>query len=232
MFKPIPTKQLWADAVLDKPQEYRYDPERYDADDTGEGWSRILPEFDCLDPQEIVACLGDHTFDCPREEGEDYHDYVDRIRAAAEDFTAEHEYDLPLEPLVGFAYHLGNEESSLQVRGEDGQPHILSAGHAQAILLAYGGSVCLVRIDGALCLALTGGGMDLSWDICEGYMLLGLLPPAHFEPPQMGGKQRTTRNLRILAACRRSYRLARQWMGQKLQHLRHVAERLEPVARK
>lgn len=29
-------------------------------------------------------------------------------------------------------------------------------------------------------LALTGGGMDLSWDICLAYMRLGYLPPIHF----------------------------------------------------
>lgn len=29
-------------------------------------------------------------------------------------------------------------------------------------------------------LALTGGGMDLSWDICEAYLRLGYAPPLHF----------------------------------------------------
>lgn len=29
-------------------------------------------------------------------------------------------------------------------------------------------------------LALTGGGMDFSWDIVKGYVFLGYLPPAHF----------------------------------------------------
>lgn len=38
-------------------------------------------------------------------------------------------------------------------------------------------------------LALTGGGMDLSWDICEAYIRLGYAPPLHFSRlPQFAGQ--------------------------------------------
>ena len=41
------------------------------------------------------------------------------------------------------------------------------------------GPVCVVNFveDGAV-LALTGGGMDLSWELCHAYVVLGFLPPA------------------------------------------------------
>jgi hypothetical protein len=40
--------------------------------------------------------------------------------------------------------------------------------------------LCVVEVDGVAGLALTGGGMDLSWEICEAFIRLGSLPPFHF----------------------------------------------------
>ena len=42
--------------------------------------------------------------------------------------------------------------------------------------------LCIVYLieEEAYFLALTGGGMDLTWQICEAYMRLGYLPPTHF----------------------------------------------------
>jgi hypothetical protein len=49
--------------------------------------------------------------------------------------------------------------------------------------------LCIVEFDtDTYGLALTGGGMDLSWEICEAFMRLRFLPPVHFEPPAMAGK--------------------------------------------
>lgn len=54
-------------------------------------------------------------------------------------------------------------------------------------------NLCLVKIetedDNALwALALTGGGMDLSWDIAAGYIALGFLPPRGLSVHQGGPK--------------------------------------------
>jgi len=55
---------------------------------------------------------------------------------------------------------------------------------------------------GSYALALTGGGMDLSWEIIEGYMRLGYLPPFHFvPPPAMAGKRLDARHKWLLAGC-------------------------------
>lgn len=40
--------------------------------------------------------------------------------------------------------------------------------------------LCVVRVGDDYGFALTGGGMDLSWDICAAYVATGNLPPAHF----------------------------------------------------
>lgn len=56
-------------------------------------------------------------------------------------------------------------------------------------------------------LALTGGGMDLSWEICEAYMRLGYLPPAHFaDLPEYAGVnyKRSAKHQWIITAMRRS----------------------------
>lgn len=65
-------------------------------------------------------------------------------------------------------------------------------------------------------LVLTGGGMDLSWEICEAFTRLGFLPPAHFaELPAMCGRGNLSnggtydapvseRDAYLIAACRRT----------------------------
>ena len=55
-------------------------------------------------------------------------------------------------------------------------------------------------------LALTGGGMDLSWDIAEAHMRLGLLPPLHVcRLPRYAGKDLTEPHAAwVIAGCRRT----------------------------
>lgn len=48
--------------------------------------------------------------------------------------------------------------------------------------------LCFVKVDDVDGIALTGGGMDLSWQICEAYVRLGYLPPVHFTLPRMADR--------------------------------------------
>lgn len=69
--------------------------------------------------------------------------------------------------------------------------------------------VCVVYIDGEPGLALTGGGMDLSWEICEAFMRLGYLPPLHFAGlPAIAGRGTSKDDLAIGRACERTAREA------------------------
>lgn len=71
--------------------------------------------------------------------------------------------------------------------------------------------LCVVEIDEEPALALTGGGMDLSWEICEAFMRLGLLPPIHFAGlPAMAGRGEDADDLRIMLACERAVEGARE----------------------
>jgi hypothetical protein len=48
--------------------------------------------------------------------------------------------------------------------------------------------LCVVEVGGTYGLALTGGGMDLSWEIAEAFVRIGMLPPVHFaDLPSMAG---------------------------------------------
>ena len=59
---------------------------------------------------------------------------------------------------------------------------------------------------GEQALALSGGGMDLSWEICEAFMRLGFLPPAKFaDLPAMAGYPRNARHRWIIDGCRRTF---------------------------
>lgn len=95
--------------------------------------------------------------------------------------------------------------------------------------------LCLVRFLGEevdeeeeWSLALTGGGMDLSWEICEAFMVLGYLPPTHFcNLPAMADKLYTTRNRWILAGCNRSLTVKAWQVGYRKKSLRHTREALK-----
>lgn len=77
-------------------------------------------------------------------------------------------------------------------------------------------------------LTLTGGGMDLSWDICEAYMRLGYLPPAHFcDLPNFAGMKLTRRVKWVLAGCRRSLLIQRFRANYSLEKLRGLRAELK-----
>ena len=66
--------------------------------------------------------------------------------------------------------------------------------------------------EGETGLALTGGGMDLSWEICEAFVLIGYRPPTHFAKlPRMGSRGSTDRDRALIEICRESFRIAARW---------------------
>lgn len=64
--------------------------------------------------------------------------------------------------------------------------------------------LCIVTFEyGLQGLALTGCGTDMSWEICEYYMLLGYLPPNAFcVLPNLADRTYGANDRRILSACR------------------------------
>ena len=89
------------------------------------------------------------------------------------------------------------------------------------------GSLCLVEMDDKWFLALTGGGMDLSWDICRAYIALGYLPPVHFELPEFAGDVWNEDKALIVTAMKRSLDLAQRWNENRAERLNEVADHLK-----
>ena len=85
--------------------------------------------------------------------------------------------------------------------------------------------VCIVQVNGQYGLALTGGGMDLSWEICEAYTRLGLLPPVHFcKLPRMAGRGTSAKDRYIIAACRAAVNVQIKWAKSTLRDLRGMGK--------
>lgn len=83
--------------------------------------------------------------------------------------------------------------------------------------------LCVVTVSGETGLALTGGGMDLSWEICEAFMLLGRLPPVHFcDLPGMAGRGINARDRWIVSGCLKSCEVAAQWAERKAARVRDM----------
>jgi hypothetical protein len=72
-------------------------------------------------------------------------------------------------------------------------------------------------------LALTGCGMDFTWEICESYMRLGYYPPASMcRLPQMAGRGSSKLDKTIIAACLASVDAATTRLRFTREHLRRM----------
>lgn len=81
----------------------------------------------------------------------------------------------------------------------------------------------------AYALALTGGGMDLSWDICQGYIRLGFYPPVHFRLPNFAGMRKTKGREAVIDACVKGREIVKTWMDGDIRDLEHVRDCLSPL---
>lgn len=90
--------------------------------------------------------------------------------------------------------------------------------------------LCLVQFtqDEEYALALTGGGMDLTWEICAAYVKLGYVPPATFwSSPNMCGVELTPMRRRIIAAIRYGIRSRIRDARYRLAKLAEAVEYME-----
>lgn len=68
--------------------------------------------------------------------------------------------------------------------------------------------LCVVQLeDGTTALALTGGGMDLSWPIARAHVALGELPPAWIRLPRMAGWEEYSDAHYLIRCCLESQRV-------------------------
>lgn len=105
----------------------------------------------------------------------------------------------------------------------------------QLTLYQSAANIVLVRMmgvdgdDDKYVLALSGGGMDLSWDICHAYILLGYAPPLHFcDLPDFAGQDNKKEPFcTILKACLRSVEATMKrakWQKERLLVISHPTD--------
>lgn len=87
-----------------------------------------------------------------------------------------------------------------------------------AAINLVGVPLCLVEFeDGDYALALTGGGMDLSWEICEAFIRLDQYPPTHF--CDLPDYKNSDDDLSIIGACKMSLEAKMAQFGRTLDTL-------------
>lgn len=91
--------------------------------------------------------------------------------------------------------------------------------------------LCIVEVDGTWGLALTGGGMDFSWEICEAFISIGMLPPIHFaDLPAIAGRGFSDMDRRIMAACKASLVAGTRALRDKMRRLASLRSRSDVSA--
>ena len=92
--------------------------------------------------------------------------------------------------------------------------------------------LCVVVMeDGETGFALTGGGMDLSWEICDAFISCGFLPPLQYcDLPDMAGQEKHPRCQLILTACMRSAEIAEGWAKRRGESLARLAAKYKDSA--
>jgi len=124
-----------------------------------------------------------------------------------EEYGDPYEYSEEAEEKLGYGSFEAMEESNQPMMNylyPIGEGDELDSEDAKAIDSL---NVCLVYFTESeeYALALTGGGMDLSWDIVEAYVRLGYLPPVHFSRlPKYAGMRMSPRYRVIVSAMLRS----------------------------
>lgn len=177
-------------------------------------WSEGWPEqWDWLRVPECPEC------EQPGEEVEESHVWKCNNPACENQGAELEDDDLDEGPMMNYSYDL---------------PDIYDQSDAAKLA---GLPLCIVTPgednwrDAQYALALTGGGMDLSWEICEAYIRLDLLPPTHYcDLPKMSGRgseayseESRARDAVIVAACKRACEVA---LERKTNYLSYTLEKL------
>lgn len=184
-------------------------------------WSTLRENPDSYDihlPPITADILDNHMSEWREQFPEsDYDDEADRLEAAAAEFTASdgwYEWRDDFEPMMNYAYPIDLRY------GADRE-------ECAANIDALAGCMSLVTIGDQDYLALSGGGMDLSWNICAAFIACGCVPPLKYlrNLPAYSNNGPYRSNLRpefaaLVVAC----------LPAAAECLRHAADRLEKDA--
>lgn len=193
-------------------------------------WSEALGEdFEGWQAFEVVDCEEcDRSCICSTGMGEDQHRYIDHEVVDENGEALEDEDGDVLEnECMGTIYAIEGPMMNHFYPCELRSLSVEDAARAIAHL-----PLCVVQFkDGETGFALTGGGMDLSWEICDAFISCGYLPPLQYcDLPDMAGQEKRPRTQLILAACQRSAEIAEGWAKRRGESLARLADKYKDSA--
>lgn len=209
-------ERLNCDTIDAKPIAFSFSSETYDFEETEKPGTWRLWAGIQTGEQECEACDGDGWNFCPDCDGDAEDGGTDCStcdasgRLDCQVCDGEGRFD-PDDgdpdawmPMMNFAYPLGS--SHYFELPDDWRDCLINT--------------TIVEIDGEPYLALTGGGMDFSWEICESYIRLGYRPPSHFcELPGMAGRGESAIDRAIVEACKKSLQVHIGWLESGLERM-------------
>lgn len=92
---------------------------------------------------------------------------------------------------------------------------------AEAAFILRDLPLVVVMVDDEWGIALSGGGMDLSWEICTAFVLLGMLPPVHFSDLPRESDSLSPVRQYVLRAMLRSLEVMTNWQASSIDRLVH-----------
>jgi len=109
-------------------------------------------------------------------------------------------------------------------------PHF--SGDVEELAKTLPGPLCLVEFEsGEYALALTGGGMDLTWEICAAYIHCGYLPPLHFcDLPRMADKHRHSHWRPVIEACLNTLKVIETRVSSRASDLAKLYDELDSAS--
>jgi hypothetical protein len=223
-------KQLGCDAVNIKPVNVDWRELR---GDDGEGW-RSYEASECDGCGQVVVLDAGRGDDAHKDIGADRPEDHDGCGGTLNDDGLEHESGNPLLSCSDCTYvvidpdHCDGNIPLVEGPMMNYYYPVKLYDCADAARKIAHLPLCVVEMrDGETGLALTGGGMDLSWEICEAFICLGYYPPAHFcDLPEMADKYMNERTLKIIKACQESCRILAGWVESRRERLAKLAERM------
>lgn len=171
--------------------------------------TRVYEAATCNGCEKYLVTLGPGTFehqDCAEYMGLDDSDRGEGELCRGQVYTDG--------PLMNAFWPLPNSIFSTRWNAQDPKIAALKIRHLP---------LCIVETEAfGVGFALTGGGMDMSWYIAEGYMRLGFCPPICLRLPRMAGYPRSPKHRWVVKGCLRSAKVARTWADHKIEDLRKL----------
>lgn len=181
---------LYCDHILTTPRDFDF------GQGYAETWDVVQPNFGEWTTEQCRAFLNDQGYSVADD------DELDVLRDKARETWDENQLGAPM---MNYAY-------AIKVRGD--------VHEAADKLLDLPLTLVYFLDTEEYALALTGGGMDLSAEICKAYIALGQRPPVHFcSIPRMAGREYSQE---FLATLIESCEIAQRWAQNTIDDLRSM----------